>query len=158
MNFPLLNAHRVVSRAELRAPAAAEALRVVKNGGATGTTVGRLNGLESFVRMYPEVPAYGNPSAAGPSQSQSETHVALAVLPHSRERGAFSAPGDSGAIVLERSGGIVGMVTGGSCSGEDGDMDVTYVTPYWWLEEQIQKVVPGCCLYGVRGPLERSVF
>ncbi|KAK7025496.1 hypothetical protein VNI00_015930 [Paramarasmius palmivorus] len=63
------------------------------------------------------------------------------------KRGAFSAPGDSGAIVLERGGGIVGMVTGGGGTTEEND--ITYLTPYWWLEEQIKKVLPGCYLYDV---------
>ncbi|KAG8894920.1 hypothetical protein FRB99_000911 [Tulasnella sp. 403] len=63
-------------------------------------------------------------------------------------RGAFSAPRDSGAIVLERGGGIIiGMLTGGSGTTEE--TDTTYLTPYWWLDEQIKKVLPGCYLYDV---------
>ena len=36
-------------------------------------------------------------------------------------------------------------LTGGA--GKADDIDVTYGTPYWWLEEQIKKVFPDCHLY-----------
>jgi len=29
------------------------------------------------------------------------------------------------------------------------DTDTTYLTPYWWLEEQIKKALPGFYLYDV---------
>ena len=103
----------------------------MKNGQATGTTVGRVNGLNSFTRIYTK-------------HGIKQTSVEVSVLPYDRKRGAFSAPGDSGAIVL---GGIVGMVTGGGGTTEEND--ITYLTPYWWLEEQIKKVLPGCYLYDV---------
>jgi hypothetical protein len=136
----LLQAHGVVGDKEIRSPQHLDAnghkcLHVVKNGLATGTTVGRVNGLDSFTRVYTE---YGI----------EQTSVQVAVLPHDR-RGAFSAPGDSGAIVLERGGGIVGMLTGGGGATEEAESDTTYLTPYWWLDEQIKKVFPGCYLYDV---------
>ena len=135
----LLQASGVVEHKEIRSPQQLDAngykcLHVVKNGLTTGTTVGRVNGLGSFTRVYTE---YGI----------KETSIEVAVLPCDRKRGAFSAPGDSGAIVLERGGGIVGMLTGGG--GVTGETDTTYVTPYWWLDEQIKKVLPGCYLYDV---------
>ena len=141
-NYPLgglLQAHGVVKDEDIRSPQQLDAngnkyLPVVKNGLATGTTVGRVNGLYSFTRLYTE---YGT----------KETSLEVAVLPYDRERGAFSAPGDSGAIVLERAGGIVGMITGGC--GADYDTDITYLTPYWWLDEQVKKVFPDSYLYDV---------
>jgi hypothetical protein len=109
-------------------------LHVVKNSLATGTTIGCVNELDLFTRVYTK---YGI----------EQTSIEVAVLPHSRKRGAFSAPGDSGAIVLERGGGIVGMLTGGGGATEE--TDTTYLTPYWWLYEQIKKVFPGCYLYDI---------
>lgn len=104
----------------------------MKNGLTTGTTVGRVKGLDSFTRVYTE-------------HGIKQTSIEVAVLPYDSERGAFSAPGDSGAIVLERGGSIVGMITGGSGTAEG--INITYLTPYWWLDEQIKKVLPGCYLY-----------
>ncbi|KAI6145484.1 hypothetical protein BKA82DRAFT_129538 [Pisolithus tinctorius] len=135
----LLQAYGVVKEKEIRSPRYLDAnghkcLLVVKNGMATGTTVGHVNGLYSFTRVYTE-------------DGIEQTSVEVAVLPYDKKRGAFSASGDSGAIVLERGGGIVGMLTGGSGTTEA--TDTTYLTPYWWLEEQIKKVLPGSYLYDV---------
>lgn len=135
----LLQANGVVKDKEIRSPQQLDAngykcLHVVKNGRTTGTTVGRVNGLDSSTRVYTE---YGI----------EQTSVEVAVLPCDRKRGAFSAPGDSGAIALERGGGIVGMLTGGG--GATDETDTTYLTPYWWLDEQIKKVFPGNYLYDV---------
>ena len=137
----LLQAYGVVKDKEIRSPQHLDAngykcLHMVKNGLATGTTVGRVNGLDSFTRVYTEY-------------SIDQTSVGVAVLPYDRKRGAFSAPRDSGAIVLERGGGIVGMLTGGG--GATKETDTTYLTPYLWLDEQIKKVqvLAGCYLYDV---------
>jgi hypothetical protein len=113
-------------------------LHVIKNGLTTGTTVGRVNGLDSFTRVYTDYGGIERPS------------VETAILPS--DRNAFSVPGDSGAIVLERCRGIVGMLTGGASGGatdEETVNDITYLTPYWWLDEQIKKVFPSCYLYDV---------
>jgi hypothetical protein len=107
---------------------------VVKNGLTTGTTVGRVNGLESFARTYPD---YGI----------KHTSIEAAILPYDKLRGPFSAPGDSGSIILDRIGRIVALLTGGG--GTTDETDVTYGTPYWWLEEQMKKVFPGCYLLDV---------
>ncbi|KAI5804629.1 hypothetical protein DFH27DRAFT_384356 [Peziza echinospora] len=107
---------------------------VVKNGLTTGTTVGRVNGLYSFTRIYTD---YGI----------ERTSVEVAILPCSQKRGAFSAPGDSGAIILDRAGRVVALLTGGS--GTTDETDITYGTPYWWLEQQIKEAFPCCYLYDV---------
>ena len=108
---------------------------VLKNGAATGTTYGRLTGFESFTRTYKE-------------NGEKETSREIAVLPYSRKDGEFSAPGDSGSIVVDRDGRIVGMITGGAGSrGSRGKTDVTYLTPYWVIEQEIRKVFPEACLY-----------
>lgn len=133
----LLQACGIVKDKEIRSPQQLDAngykcLHVVKNGLTTGTTIGRVNGLDSFTRVYPEF-------------GIEQTSIEVAVLPCNQKQGAFSAPGDSGAIVLERGGGIVGMLTGGGSATDE--TDITYVTPYWWLDEQIKKVFPDSYLY-----------
>ena len=110
-------------------------LLVLKNGGTTGTTFGRANGLESVKRSYPE---YGI--------RQADT-LELAVLPYGKGYGKFSDSGDSGSIVVTREGEILGMVTGGV--GPTDDTDVTWLTPYWWLQDQIEKQYPDAYLYPV---------
>jgi len=109
-------------------------LLVVKNGLATGTTVGRANGLESFTRVYSD---YGVHS----------TSIEITVLPYDRTHGKFSDAGDSESIVLARDGRIVGILTGGA--GPTDETDISYLTPYWWVEQQIKAKYPGCFLYEV---------
>jgi len=135
----LLQAFGVVKDEGMRQPQhldihGEKALLVVKNGLATGTTIGRANGLDSFTRVYPD---YGI----------EHTSIETAILPYDKQRAPFSAPGDSGAIILDRAGRIVALLTGGG--GTTDETDVTYGTPYWWLEEQIRKAFPGCHLYQV---------
>ncbi|KAI0801514.1 hypothetical protein C8Q74DRAFT_1401040 [Fomes fomentarius] len=130
----LLQASGVVQDQEIRNPPhldvnGEKCLLVVKNGLATGTTVGRVNGLESFTRTYDE---YGI----------QQTSLEIAVLAYDRAHGRFSDAGDSGSIVLSRDGRIVGLLTGGA--GRTGETDVTYLTPYWWVEEKIKAKYPGC--------------
>ncbi|KAG8891254.1 hypothetical protein FRB99_003751, partial [Tulasnella sp. 403] len=72
------------------------------------------------------IPAGGNLSSSDYGIEQKSNEVA--VLPYDRTRGASSVPGDSGAIVLERGSGIIGMLTGGSGTTEE--TDTTYLTPY----------------------------
>ena len=69
----------------------------------------------------------------------------IAVLPYNNANGPFSAPGDSGSIALDRDGRILGMITGGA--GTTDRIDVTYLTPYWSIEEEIKKYFPDSCLY-----------
>jgi len=109
---------------------------VVKNGLATGTTIGRANGLDSFTRVYRQYGIMG-------------TSIETAILAHEEQSGPFSAQGDSGSIILDRSGRIVALLTGG-CGSTD-KTDITYGTPYWWLEERVKKAFPGCFLYEVVG-------
>ncbi|WVN86101.1 uncharacterized protein L203_101260 [Cryptococcus depauperatus CBS 7841] len=88
-------------------------LPVVKNDRTTGTTIGRATGMESFIRIYKE---YGI----------EETSKEIAVLPYNNKTGPFSAPGDSGSIVLDRNGRILGVITAGA--GVTDSTNVTYVT------------------------------
>ncbi|KAI1792458.1 hypothetical protein LXA43DRAFT_972582 [Ganoderma leucocontextum] len=135
----LLQAYGVVQEDEIRDPQHLDVydekcLLVVKNGLTTGTTVGRANGLESFTRIYDN---YGI----------KRTSIEIAVLPYDKMRGKFSDAGDSGSIVLAGDGRIVGILTGGA--GPIDETDITYLTPYWWVDQQIQAKYPGCFLYEV---------
>jgi hypothetical protein len=135
----LLQVRGVVKDDEIRKPKQLDAngetcLLVVKNGRATGTTIGRLASMESFVRRYLE-------------HGIKETSIDIAVYSYGNSDGPFSAPGDSGAIVLDGNGGLVGLLTSGA--GATDQTDVTYLTPYWWIEEQMKKVFPNCFLYPI---------
>jgi len=135
----LLQAYGVVQDHEIRDPQhldvhGEKCLLVVKNGLTTGTTVGRTNGLESFTRIYDE---YGI----------NQTSIEIAVLPYDKNHGQFSDRGDSGSVVLARDGRIVGIITGGA--GPTDETVITYVTPYWWIEQQVKAKYPGCFLYDV---------
>ena len=108
---------------ELRNPVTFEpdgegCLLVLKNGNTIGVILGRSIGIESFVREYDE---HGIRS----------TSMEVPVYPYSHKDGAFSAHGDSGSIV-DGQGRIVGLLTGGI--GSDDSIDVTYLTPYYWIE------------------------
>ena len=123
-NYPLgglLQVKGVVKEAELRSPKQLDAngeecLLVVKNGKTTGVTIGRVTGIESVIREYGE---YG----------LKRTSREVAVYPYSHKDGAFSAPGDSGSIVVDGEGRLVGLLTGGSGTTES--TDVTYIMPYF---------------------------
>ena len=135
----LLQAYGVVQDAEIRNPQhldvyGEKCMLVVKNGSTTGTTVGRANGLESFTRIYG---GYGIQF----------TSIEIAVLPYDKTHGKFSDNGDSGSIVLARDGRILVILTGGA--GPTNETDITYLTPYWWIERQIKAKYPDSFLYEV---------
>ncbi|KAF5386904.1 hypothetical protein D9615_001597 [Tricholomella constricta] len=88
--------------------------------------------MESFVRRQTE-------------HGIKKTSIEIAIYSYSHKDGAFSALGDSGAIVVDAKGRIVGMIVAGAGGLEEND--VTYLTPYWWIEEQMKKVFPDCFLY-----------
>lgn len=118
---------------------------VVKNGMATGTTIGCVNGLKSFTRI--DMPKCG---------IVKKTSLEVAILPYNpfrsftegmRRQVAFSAPGDSGAIVLDGRGRAVAMLNGGAGNAAAGETDISYGTPFCWLEKQIKETFPDCRLY-----------
>jgi hypothetical protein len=136
----LLQAYGVVSDAEISNPRHLDAngqpcLIVVKNGGTTGTTVGCANGLESVKRTYLE---------RGIIKQDS---LEIAVVSYGKGHEKFSDAGDSGSIVLTREGKILGMLTGGA--GPTSKTEVTWLTPFWWLQDQIKKQYPSAFLYDV---------
>ncbi|KAF8954752.1 hypothetical protein BDZ97DRAFT_1908028 [Flammula alnicola] len=136
----LLQLRDVIKEDELRHPTMLDAngeecLLVVKNGNSTGVTLGRATGIMSFVREYFKDGAH-------------ETSMELAIYPYGNKDGAFSAPGDSGAIIADGKGRIVGLLTGGA--GQTESTDVTYATPFYWLfDERIKEHFPNAYLYPV---------
>lgn len=99
-------------------------LLVVKNGTATGTTIGRANGVFSIIREY------------FIDMSISQTSMEWAIINYDSKSEVFSEPGDSGSIIADIRGRIGGMITSGS--GQKTSSDMTYATPFWWLLERIR--------------------
>lgn len=133
----LLKIKGVVGEAEIRNLTQFDAkgepyLFVVKNGKATNVTIGRGTQLESVVRTLDK---YGLKC----------TSREFAILPYNHKKGEFSTHGDSGSIVVDRDGRIVGLLTAGSGSIEV--IDVTYITPCFWLQKRIKQAFPNSYLY-----------
>ncbi|QRV93325.1 hypothetical protein RhiJN_21343 [Ceratobasidium sp. AG-Ba] len=99
-------------------------IMVIKRGSTSGLTVGRLNTLRSVVRHYFE---------GKPSQSSRE----VAVYPCDSESGAFSKPGDSGAVVIDGKGRVAGILTGGA--GTTKTSDCSYVTSINFIIKRLQE-------------------
>ncbi|KAM5531457.1 hypothetical protein V8D89_014847 [Ganoderma adspersum] len=100
-------------------------LLVVKCGNATGSTLGRANGVFSIVREYFQL-----------DMSVSRTSMEWGIISYDSKSGPFSEPGDSGSIIADIRGRVGGMLTGSS--GKSTASDITYATPFWWLLQQIR--------------------
>lgn len=138
----LLQVKGVVSKKELLDPKQRDAngdpcLLVIKNGTATGVTLGRGTGLQSIVRTYNK-------------QGVEATSWELAIYPYDKEHAPFSQGGDSGSIVVDGEGQIVGMITGGTNGIQTSSADVTYVTPYHWLQDRIAEAFPNSFHYPIQ--------
>lgn len=137
----LLQLQGVVEESELRHPTMLDAdgeacIIVVKSGNSTGVTIGRATGIESFVRECFE-------------DGTNETSMELAVYPYCHDDGAFSKPGDSGSIIADGKGRIIGLLTSGS--GKTDPTDITYASPFFWIfEERIKVSFPDAHLYPVK--------
>ncbi|KAI9438817.1 hypothetical protein H4582DRAFT_2146717 [Lactarius indigo] len=131
----------VVEENELRHPTMLDAngekcLIVVKSGNSTGVTLGRATGIMSFVREYFE-------------DGTHKTSMELPIYPYGHKDGAFSAPGDSGSIIADGKGRIVGLLTGGTGKGDS--TDVAYASPFFWLfNERIKSSFPNAHLYPIK--------
>ena len=97
-------------------------IMVVKRGCASGLTVGRLNMVHSFTRVYFK----GQP---GPMSKE------VAVLPRNSKSGAFSESGDSGSAVVDGKGRLAGLLTGGT--GDTEASDCTYLTSINFLVKRM---------------------
>jgi len=76
-------------------------LLVAKRGNATGTSLGRANGIFSIVRDY------------FIDMSINQTSMEWVIINYDSKSDVFSEPGDSGAIIADILGRIGGMLTGG---------------------------------------------
>ncbi|KAI2613251.1 hypothetical protein GGR54DRAFT_643047 [Hypoxylon sp. NC1633] len=92
-------------------------LLVVKNGNATGTTLGRANGVFSIIRVY-----------FSGDMAISRTSMEWGIINYNSKSEIFSGPGDSGSIIADIRGRIGGMLTGGASKTESSD--ITYATPF----------------------------
>jgi hypothetical protein len=136
----------VVEEDELRRPKMLDEngerwLLVIKNGNGTGLTIGRATGPMSFVREYFE-------------DGTHETSMMLAIYSYGNYKssfgnmeGAFSGPGDSGSIIVDPKGRVVGLLTGGAGKTGSTNPDVTYATPFYWLLQRIKTHFPNAHLY-----------
>ncbi|KAH9005357.1 hypothetical protein EDB83DRAFT_755181 [Lactarius deliciosus] len=139
----LLQLQGVVEEDELRHPTMLDAngeacIMVVKSGNSTGVTIGRTTGIMSFVREDFE-------------DGTHKTSMELPIYPYSQEDGAFSAPGDSGSIIADGKGRIVGLLTGGAGKTDSTKSDVTYASPFFWVfDERIKASFPDAHFYPVK--------
>ncbi|KAI5123909.1 hypothetical protein M0805_005725 [Coniferiporia weirii] len=93
----------------------------------TGLTVGRANDLRSRVRNYYE-------------DGTTSYSMEWTILPFDNKSGAFSAPGDSGAILADGSGRIGGIIAKGA--GRSTAKDVTCITSIHSLTKGIKAKFP----------------
>lgn len=91
-------------------------LIVLKDGNSTDLTVGRATGMESFVR----------------DDDTEEESIEIAIYNYDKS-GGFSAQGDSGSLIVDGLGRMVGLLHAGTSKGGVEWADVTYATPIWWL-------------------------
>ncbi len=98
-------------------------LIVMKDGNTTDLTVGRYAGLEAYT-----CDKFGVESRE------------LAIYNYNKQSGAFAAKGDSGSLIFDGEGRMVGILHSGMPIG--GSNHVTYATPAWWAIEQIMVEYP----------------
>ncbi|KAI5796327.1 hypothetical protein DFH27DRAFT_112451 [Peziza echinospora] len=130
----LLRLHGMISEELMRAPDMLDhnddmCLLVIKNGNSTDVTIGRATGIFSFVR----------------DDDSSKESMEWAIYNYDSKSGVFSAPGDSGSIIVDGLGRVGGMLTGGA--GKTETSDVTYATPMWWLWPRIQQQFPNANMF-----------
>ncbi|EDR14435.1 uncharacterized protein LACBIDRAFT_321501 [Laccaria bicolor S238N-H82] len=136
----LLHISGVVPMDEIRYPKQLNemgepAMAVIKNGRSTDTTVGYVSSLKSLVRYSCK------------DTDLQFTSRDLTVVPYGGDplgSAGFSGEGDSGSVIVERSGRVVGLLTaGGGRSGATDSTDVSFATAYCELEKRIKGVFPG---------------
>ena len=107
-------------------------LIIVKNGISIGVTFKRhASGIKSFICVYGDYGIVG-------------TSMEIVVHTYSHKEGLFSSGGDSGAVIGDANGCVIGMLT--SCADHT---NVTYVTPYYFLDKQIKAVFLKALLYPI---------
>ncbi|KAJ7760931.1 hypothetical protein B0H16DRAFT_1661939 [Mycena metata] len=104
-----------------------DAIVVLKRGAASDLTLGRANTLVSYVREY---------TATNEIRGTSKE---WAILPYSEGSRAFSRPGDSGAVIVDGSGRIGGLLTGGTGRTPKEASDIAYATPIDFIMERMRE-------------------
>ena len=97
-------------------------LIVMKDGNATDLTVGRLAGLEAYL-----------------CDELGVESVELAIYNYDLQSGPFSIEGDSGSLIFNGEGQMVGILHSGM---QGVSNHVTFATPAWWAIEQIKCKYP----------------
>ena len=102
-------------------------IMVLKCGKTTGLTVGHATTFVSYTRKYL-------------SNNDTALSKELTILPFDHSSGAFSAKGDSGSVVVDGVGRVVGILTSGGGSADS--IDLTYITPISFVIEIIHRYKP----------------
>jgi hypothetical protein len=102
-------------------------LMVIKDGSTTGVTIARASGIMSFVQEYSDDDSH-------------EKSTEWPIFPYDIKSGAFSAPGDSGAVIVDGLGRIGGLLTGGA--GFTASSDITYASPITFIEKSVKAKYP----------------
>jgi len=112
-------------------------IMVIKRGYGSDLTVGRLNTVRSFTRLYFE---------GKPDQMSKE----VSVLPRNSKAGAFSTAGDSGSAVVDGKGRLAGLIIGGAGATDVSDSDCTYITSITFIVKRMLK-------YGFKADLDPTL-
>ena len=95
----------------------------MKDGNTTDLTVGRYAGLEAYL-----------------CDELGVQSIKLAIYNYNKQSGPFSAKGDSGSLIFDGEGRMVGILHSGMPKGASSH--VTYATPAWWAIEQLKLQYP----------------
>lgn len=95
----------------------------MKDGNTSDLTVGRYAGLEAYI-----------------CDDLGVESIELAIYNYDKQTGPFAAKGDSGSLVFDGQGKMVGILHSGMC--KVGNSTVAYATPAWWAVEQIKVQYP----------------
>lgn len=98
-------------------------LIVMKDGSRTDLTVGRYAGLEAYL-----------------CDDLGVKSIELAIYNYDKQSGSFSEKGDSGSLIFDGEGHMVGILHSGML--KSGGTHVTYATPAWWAIEQLKLKYP----------------
>lgn len=105
-----------------------EACFIVMKDGNDGLTVGRYAGLEAYI-----VDGLGAES------------IELAIYNYDKQSGSFSIKGDSGALIFDAEGHMVGILHSGMPKGTSNH--VTFATPAYFALDQIKLHYPNADFY-----------
>ena len=98
-------------------------LIVMKDGNTTDLTVGRYSGTEAYL-----------------CDELGVESIELAIYNYDKESGPFSAKGDSGSLIFDAMGRMVGILHSGVLRGTSSH--VTFATPARWALEKLKVKYP----------------